>query len=79
MSMSKDLQLRRSAYEQAMWAHANEQPNGGRWPVLYDAGDLGYCVLGWTGSGGGRWTANWFNSIEKLPGFPLKRMARKVR
>lgn len=52
---------RRQEFAFATWKNANRQ-NPYR-PVLYDAGDLGYCVLTWRGYS---WHNQWFDKAEKL-------------
>lgn len=61
-----DLESRRRDFEHATWKRANGQKYGGNWPVLYNAGELGYCLLEWTGAFGGHWKNRWFDKVETL-------------
>jgi hypothetical protein len=60
---STELASRRQAFELATWKRANQKKRGGYGPVLYDAGELGFCVLEWIG---GHWVNGWFDRMEKL-------------
>lgn len=71
--MNKDiLELRRREFEHATWKVANRQKYGGDWPVLYDAGELGFCLLEFSGSTGGHWMNRWFDCAKKMPSKYIK-------
>jgi hypothetical protein len=61
---AEDIELRRRNFEHATWKRANKQKHN--WPVLYDAGDLGFCLLDHCSAFGGHWVNRWFDKAEKL-------------
>jgi hypothetical protein len=63
----KNIEALRRAFEVATWKHVNGQKHGGNWPALYDGGELGFCLLEWSGACGGHWTNRWFDKAETLP------------
>jgi hypothetical protein len=66
MKQETSLETQRRAFEQATWTRANKHRFGGKRPVLYDAGNLGFCLLEWAGACGGRWKNRWFDKAETL-------------
>ena len=57
----------REAFEHATWKYANETYPNSCPSILFDAGELGICLLQWSGSCGGRWRNVWFDRLYSLP------------
>jgi hypothetical protein len=57
----------REAFEHATWKYANETYPQSCQSLLFDAGELGICLLEWSGSCGGRWRNVWYDRLHSLP------------
>jgi hypothetical protein len=57
----------REAFEHATWKYANEKYPQSCPSILFDAGELGICLLEWSGSCGGRWRNVWYDRLHSLP------------
>lgn len=56
----------REEFEHATWRYANARRGEIDLPILFDAGDLGICLLEWTGAFGGHWKNTWFDRLHDL-------------
>ena len=56
----------REAFEHATWKYANEAYPNSCPSILFDAGELGICLLEWSGSCGGKWRNVWYDRIISL-------------
>lgn len=58
--------IRRQKYIEQTWEYGNAQPCG-RESILFDAGELGFCLLEWSSRMGGKWENRWFDEAVLLP------------
>ena len=65
-TIQKAIQTRED-FERATWKFANETYPESRPSLLFDAGELGICLLEWSGAEVGKWSNVWFDRLHSLP------------
>jgi hypothetical protein len=63
MSNTTKRDKQRKLFEHETW---KQSVNSSKDQVLFDAGELGFCLLTWSGSFSGHWTNSWFDKAETI-------------